>query len=120
MKFTLPLPPNRANRRRHWRTEKKEHDDYFLACLVRYGKKPKRTFEKARIKVKAYTHQTMDTDNLMARLKHAVDFLVTRGYIVDDKPKHLEWDMPTQAVDRKNQRIEVWLDETAIEEPEGT
>ena len=47
-------------------------------------------------------------------------YLVNTGFIVDDMPDVLEWELPKQAVDRKNQRIEICLDETAIEEPEGT
>ena len=109
MRITLPLPPNRGNSRWHWRTEKKKKDAYFLECLARYGKLPNVTFSRATIGATLYTHQPMDEDNLMARLKWPLDWLVIREYIADDSPEVLEWTGVTQFIDRKNQRVEIWL-----------
>jgi len=44
-------------------------------------------------------------------MKWVVDWLVKRGYLVDDSPTYLEWVMPTQEIDRKNRRIEITLEE---------
>lgn len=123
MKLVLPLPPNRANARWHWRSEKKAKSEYYMTCLVLYGKLPKRTFTMARVDATLYTHQEMDVDNLYARVKWPLDWLVIREYIEDDAPYHLSIkDGAThqtgnidlricQEVDRKNQRIEIELEE---------
>ena len=52
----------------------------------------------------------MDGDGLVSRAKWPVDWLVKRGYLVDDSPIYLEWVMPTQEIDRKNRRIEITLE----------
>ncbi len=110
--LTLPLPENRANARWHWRTEKKKKDAYYLSCLARYGKLPRATFERAVISVDLYMWNLMDrVDNLPARLKWPLDWLVLRRYIVDDSAKVLEPGSIRQFVDRKNQRLEVTLTE---------
>lgn len=108
--LTLPLPANRANSRWHYMTESRIKRHYYDQCLVRYAKLPKVTLERARVTVRLYVHQKMDDDNLMARLKWPVDWLVIRGFIVDDKPDVLEWGPVTQEIDRKNQRIEIELE----------
>ena len=119
MRIILPLPPNRGNARWHWRTEKRKKDDYFLRCRIsRYKPFPAEPFTHATIKATLYTWSTMDTDNLMARMKWPVDWLVRSGYIVDDSPDVLVWTLPEQAVDRKRQRIEIDL-EAIYETPEA-
>ena len=110
MRITLPLPPNRANSRWHWRTEKRKRDAYFLRCLVGVTKRPIRPFERARLKATFHMHQLMDIDNLMARMKWPVDWLVRTGFIMDDSHKVLEWELPRQRVDRKFQRLEIDLE----------
>ena len=120
MKLTLPLPPNRANARWHWRTEKRKKDAYYEGCLARYGKLPPVTFFKATITARLYVHQLMDLDNLTARLKWPLDWLVWRGYIADDSPKVLVWTGEAQQlIDRKNQRIEIELEGIIEETPEA-
>ena len=111
MKITLPLPPNRANSRWHWRTENRKKQAYYLSCIGSdVGKRPAQPYDKARISVTLYVWAEMDADNLMARLKWCLDWLKSRGIITDDSPKHLEWaGMPTQVVDRKNRRVEITL-----------
>ena len=84
--------------------------EYFDNCLARYGKLPPPTPDMVRADVTLYTHQAMDEDNLNARLKFPLDWLQSRGYIVDDSPAHLDLHVG-QAVDRKNQRIEVELED---------
>lgn len=110
MRLTLPLPPNIANSRMHWRTRNRKRNDYEDRCTIVAGWSKDPPMNKARITVKLYTWSTMDTDNLMARLKWPVDWLVKAGYLVDDDPTHLEWIMPTQKIDRKNRRVVINLD----------
>ncbi len=118
MRIVLPLPLNRANSRLHWRAEKRAKDDYFLRCrIARWKPTPAEPMTRATIKATLYTWSQMDTDNLMARLKWPVDWLVRNGYIVDDSPDVLVWTLPRQAIDRKRQRIEIDLEAIHDYEP---
>ena len=68
-------------------------------------------FGRARIKVTLFGWNRMDADNLMARLKWPLDWLVHANFIDDDGPDFLDWEgMPTQVVDRKNPRVEIELE----------
>ena len=121
MRFILPLPPNRANARWHWRTEKAKQKEYFFQCRLKHPFPPNmldtHQFERATISVSFYLHNLNDVDNLMARCKWPVDWLVHQGWLVDDGPKVLEWvGLPTQEIDRKDQRVEITL--TEIPEPD--
>lgn len=112
MKIVLPLPPNRANARWHWRTENKKKSDYYWRALV-HGicRSPVKPYARARITATLYVWNKMDEDNLMARLKWPLDWLVLNRFITDDGPKVLKWTgLPEQVVDRKNQRIEIELE----------
>lgn len=112
--LTLPLPPNAANSRRHWRVVLKEKKAYWakLNVLTKFGtepKAPRSPFDPAHISAHLYVHQIMDTDNVFNRLKIALDWM--KGlYIVDDAPGHLQWaGIPSQTVDRKNPRVVLTL-----------
>lgn len=113
VRLTLPMPPNVANGRMHWRTKHRTKLAYWDACDMRVvlrvnPKAPAAPLDPAHIDARFFVHQTMDADNLMARAKIALDWLVSRGYIHDDAPQHLKWaGIPEQEVDRKNQRLEV-------------
>ena len=37
MRFVMPLPPNRANARWHWRTEKRLKDEYYMRVICDVG-----------------------------------------------------------------------------------
>jgi hypothetical protein len=116
--FTLPLPDRSfsPNGRSHWAVKhKKKNALWAMADLLVKGKinpkPPKTPWNKATIRVRCVVGAINDVDNLMARLKPTCDWLVTRGYVVDDKPKHLKWEgMPEQRVSRKNSpEIEITL-----------
>ncbi len=111
--LTLPLPPARGNARWHWRTENRKKHDYYDLCLATVKtKRPRRPYNKVRISVAAYTWNIMDRDGLYSRFKWPLDWLVLRGYIADDSPTVLhDWGYVTQKIDRKNQRIEIELEE---------
>ena len=52
----------------------------------------------------------MDPDNLVARLKWPLDFLVHAGFIADDSPKVIKFaGIPAQRIDRANRRLEIEL-----------
>ena len=116
MKLTLPLPPNRANAREHWRvTHKKKKDYYNLAALALYaqaGSRPGIITPTCRQTLTAtlYVWAKMDQGNLVARLKWLEDALVNYGLLVDDNEEWLDLQMPKQVVDRKNRRVEITLE----------
>ena len=112
MILVMPLPLARGNARLHWRTENRKKHEYYDLCLATVKqKRPPIRFDRARISVTLYTWNTMDEPGLWERLKWPVDWLVIRDYIVDDSPRVLEWGPVTQEIDRKNQRIEIELEE---------
>lgn len=103
MKITLPLPPNMANSRMHWRVKQKEKKAYFAACdlvSLTWKGEPDAPW-KAVITPTLYCGGRMDMDNAFARCKWPVDWMVRSGYLVNDNPAHLEWEMPRQVVSRK-------------------
>ena len=111
MKFVLPLPPNRANARWHWRTEKRKKDIWFTLADVLYGTSKEPPAKLTKISAVLYTWNKMDADNLFGRVKWPCDWLERRGWISGDDPDSLEWEgIPKQFIDRKNQRIEITLE----------
>ena len=114
--LTLPLPPNIANARMHWRAKNRRKIAYMAEANVWRMRRdnPVRwhggTPGKVAISVKLYVWSIMDIDNLVARLKWPLDWLTMGEYIVDDSPDHLRWaGMPEQEIDRKNRRVEITL-----------
>jgi len=108
MILTVPLPPNAANARRHWRVALKEKKAYWerLALMKRPPPDCYLPPLVAHISVTMYVHNIMDPDNAMARLKPLLDWLVAWDYIADDSPKALKWaGLPEQVIDRKNPRV---------------
>ena len=125
MRITLPLPPNRANAREHWRvTHKKKKDYYAKAELALRGQcawvmnmatgEPRVRAERPcskrmRLDATLYVGAKMDRGNLVARLKWLEDALVNYGLLVDDNEEWLDLQMPTQVIDRKNPRVVIEL-----------
>lgn len=112
MKLVLPLPPNAANSRRHWRVVLKEKKAYWNACTLLamqrgFPKPPPEPMQQVIVRPTLYVWSTMDYDNAVARLKPLLDWIVGHGYIADDSPKHCKLEMPEQFVDRKSPRIEI-------------
>ena len=54
-----------------------------------------------------YVRNLMDEDNAVARLKWVLDWLKTRGYIVDDRTENVSLAKPIQFIDRKDPRLEI-------------
>ena len=118
---TLPLPPNLANGRMHWRTKDRKQGLYRTEALVwlvwgvNAGRvRPRRPLTRASLSATLYVFSRMDYDNLVGRLKWTVDFLVQDGWIVDDSPAVLEepW-LVQQEIDRKWPRVVVTLEPVA-------
>lgn len=105
--LVLPLPPNPQAGSNHWRAKAMEKQRYFATADTLQGAGrlpgPPRTIPTL---VQMSAHMVvggrMDEDNAKFRAyKLPCDWLKTRGYIVDDKPKHCRMIDPTQEVTRK-------------------
>ena len=121
MRFVIPLPPNRANARGHWSKHHREKKAYWaeLDALQLLGERdgfgvprpPRWPLPKAKADATLYVWAKMDEFNAGNRLKWVEDWLVTRGYIVNDTSDVLRWDgIPRQEIDRKRQRIVLTLE----------
>lgn len=105
--LTLPLPPNMANGRKHWRAKNRERQSYFGACDLALVTRmvpepPAKPMTRATVEAFFRVWSLMDDDNAVSRAKWPLDWLVTRGYLAGDSRKHITWaGMPEQYVDRK-------------------
>jgi hypothetical protein len=111
--LTLPMPPNMANGRVHWRAKNRERQNYLRECELRVLAKlippPGIPMERVRIDSTLHVWATMDDDNALARIKWGADFLKYHSYIVDDKRPHCRFTIPEQVIDRKDQRLVITL-----------
>ena len=104
----LPKPPDNANARHHWRkalTLKQAYQaelDGRRALGYHCPPPPAQPIARARLEVRYYhgTKRLLDVDNAIRRLKPAIDWLVTNGYLAGDDPERLTWTIPEQIVDR--------------------
>lgn len=118
IRLTVPMPPNMANGRVHWRAKHRARRDYMnrLDELQGAGVIPAPPLSPlARPILSSVMHvgAKHDLDNAVARHKYALDWLQTRGYIVNDR--ELEWHaFPRQIVKRgQDYRLELTLIERA-------
>jgi hypothetical protein len=111
VRIVLPLPPNLANRRGHWRGWKRKQDNYGILCTAAHNQRPAEPLAPVTLDATLYLWNRNDEDNLTARLKWAIDWLVERKIILDDHPSALRLGTITQQIDRKNQRLEIVLRE---------
>ncbi len=104
MRLVLPLPPNRANARWHWRKEARLKNEYYLRATAACMWRPDVPFESLTVTATLYTYNRMDDDNLSARMKWPLDWLELREIVGNDRNVTL---ICRQAIDRKNQRLEL-------------
>ena len=114
--LTVPLPPNLANSRMHWRVKLNRKKAYWelLDMLKSAGALPRVPHDlpptKTRVAATLYLFAPMDDDNAMARVKWILDWFVKNAYLRGDSRKHIEWaGIPHQVIDRKNPRVELVL-----------
>ena len=107
VRFTFPLPPQRANARGHWRVDHTAKTRFWAHCdelqnIGRLPAPPAVPWQRAEAEARCYLWNPMDQGNLLSRMKWIEDWLVTRGYLVDDRARNLVWiSVPEQAVTRK-------------------
>jgi hypothetical protein len=114
--FELPLPPNIANKGgRGWKGKHFGRVRYFelLDTLVtlKQNPKPVTRWVKAEASIQMRTWRATDKDNANARLKPVLDWLQTRGYIVNDRD--LEYELDRRVASRKDLGITLVLREAA-------
>lgn len=115
MVFRVPLPPNLGNARMHWRVRHNQKKEYWqtldgLQLVGQLPNPPQAPWTQALAAVRVFGYNYQDESNVFARLKFLEDWLVTRGYIIDDNRKVLSYTgIPSQTIDRKNPRIEFTL-----------
>lgn len=114
--FRFPMPENIANRRGHWSANYRAGKALAATCdMLQFGAvlppPPPTPWAKATVTARLTLYNPMDDDNAVARCKPLLDWLVTRGYLVDDRRKCLRWGaMPEQRISRKNEpEIEIVL-----------
>lgn len=104
----IPRPPDNANARHHWRKATSLKKLFWQQLehrqAIGYHIPPVPAHPIPRARVEARYHHTakrlLDADNAIRRLKPAVDWLVTQGYLAGDDPERLEWTIPEQIIDR--------------------
>ncbi len=130
--LTLPLPPNpnaAELRGRHWRTRYAKKAGYFAECIVAMNEQrirwPREPWERARVDCCFLVRNLLDEDdNLPNRRKWILDFLSCEkitggrfgpsvapgtGFFRDDSPRNLDRGELSQAIDRKNPRVELTI-----------
>jgi len=115
MKLTISLPIISGNKllRMHWSTRAKIQKDYYWA-IIEQIECPRLGLEKKRkVVITSYRKRLLDKDNLYAGAKCLGDALKKAGLIWDDSPKWINLEVK-QAVDGKNQRTEVVIENVEI------
>lgn len=118
LKVVLPLPPNRANDRSHWRKVHREKKAYYelatfqLLLQSDYGRRVRAEGgDYFNVTATLYVKAKMDDDNAVARLKWPLDTLVNNGLLFSDKrPWCTLTGIPEQQIDRKHPRVEIVID----------
>lgn len=91
MRLVLDLPKATGNARMHWRTRYYTRTRFWEAQdnrqrLGLIEPPPNRPMGSVTVLAHFLVSKPNDPDNLTARLKDVMDWLKTRGYIVDDGP----------------------------------
>ena len=112
--LSLPLPPNMANARQHWRVKHRTRKAYLSALDALRSARilpppPSAPLSPVVLSSTLYLWAHMDDDNALARIKYAADWLVRSGYLVDDKRPHCRFTVPEQAIDRTDPRLVITL-----------
>jgi hypothetical protein len=107
LECSFPMPPRVTNRKSNSRwtghSEKKSYAKQLdeLQHIGLIPPPPREAWTKSSIASVMHLGAAMDDDNAMARHKPLLDWLKTRGYIVDDRKKNLVWEgLPTQVIRR--------------------
>jgi Holliday junction resolvase RusA-like endonuclease len=111
--LVLPLPLNLGNSRLHYMAKHRKKEAYWEQLDLRKSARmipgpPLTPPSRAAVDICLYVWTKNDPDNKYSRVKFALDWLRTRGYIAGDREDQIEL-VVTQKVDRKNQRMQVTI-----------
>lgn len=121
--ITLPLPPNRSQDTGHWALKHRVKTAYRESCRMPLyaalgpfpGAMQPPLFHAVRIEAVMYVWNLNDPDAIDGRMKWLIDSLVYYRIIPNDTAKHVELGDVTQEFDRKNQRLELRIEEIDAE-----
>jgi len=105
----------------HWRDKHRAKNRYWakldnLQLIGEIPPPPEQPWTKAEARVHWYVRNLMDVGNAYARLKFCEDWLVTRGYLVDDRQANLTYpEQPAQTVTRKKPELCVEIELERVE-----
>ena len=113
----MDAPPQKGNERGHWKARWGRRKAYFnaqdsrqLAGLI--PPPPAKPMDRVRIRAHLYLWNQMDPDNLTSRLKDAIDWCVSRGYLLSDSPVVIRELVVEQEIDRqKDGRLVLEIEE---------
>lgn len=118
----VPMPDsiNSNNSRTHWAARNKLRKIYFARLDDMQGVglipgPPKTPLEKVTIRSVMHVGGSSDDDNAVARHKPVLDWLKTRGYIVDDRRANLRWEAFPEQIVKRNGKYTITLTITPIE-----
>ena len=122
MRFVLPLPLNLANSRLHYMIKHRAKKRYWealdmLQLTRQIPAPPSEPIQSVTIGHTWHVGNRMDPDNAYARLKFPLDWLRTRGYIIEDREENVTLSPPKQHIDRKSPRLELTITETKGAKP---
>lgn len=119
----LPMPHNVANGRLHWRSKHRIKQQYWILCDMLLSDRdipapPATPFVRSRCTITLkLCGRTMDRDNAYARVKFPVDWLKSRGYIVDDNERAFDLTVRQERVPSRGLvGLVVDLEELTVEE----
>lgn len=124
--FELPLPQN-LNRNRHtaWQAAHAAKRKWYALAdawglRYRHPSPPAQPWRLIRVTAVLTMRASMDPENAMRRAsKWPMDWLVSRGYLVDDRAKHVRWTgLPEQRISHAWEpglRLEVTPDDAWIQ-----
>lgn len=116
--LTLPLPDSRNAGRRHahWSVVYRRTQAYYAACERCTVGVEWPQWEAVVASAVVYPRGSNDEGNLLARLKPLEDWIVRKGLVPSDKPKHWHWSaIPQQIVQRTHP---AWLELTLTQSTE--
>lgn len=118
IRLVFPLPPNRNRGNRAgswaWASAKKKWQKAadLRAALPDFPPPPTTPYARVRLAAVLVMPAAMDDDNAFYRAsKCPCDWLVSRGYLVDDSRKYVRWDgLPDQIISRsESPRVELTI-----------
>src|SRR5262245_50768685 len=111
-KWKIPRIPRSANKmlRSHWGVWRDDKKSWRKHIRRRCGRRKRRRRKKVRLSIVVYRQRRQDPDNAHASVKTLLDALVKEGWLANDSPELLSYDVTEHEEPRKRRhRTELWL-----------